>query len=73
MRHCWEALVEAVILKAVEDYRLAQKMKGIPNRRKASLATIREVERFFCSKWFAQLTKVDGKNLLDHLRKECAA
>ncbi len=73
MKSCWEALAQAIILKAVEDYRLAQRRKLIPDQRRAALATIREVERFLCSKWFAQLTKLDGKALLNQLKEEMVA
>ena len=73
MRYCWEDLANAIVLRAVEDYRLAQKQKRLPDKRKAAQARIRELERFFCSKWFAQLTDVDGKTLLNQLKGDKTA
>ena len=70
MQRCWENLANAIILKAVEDYRIARRrFRHFPDQ-KASQAMIREVERFFLSRWFAQLTDVDGEYLLRRLKEE---
>ena len=66
----WKDLAIAVILQAVEDYRKARKRVRARPDQKIAQATIREVERFFKSWWFAQLTDVDGEMLLEKLRKE---
>ena len=70
MRWNWEDLANAIILQAVEDYRKARKRVRTPPDQKIAQATIREVERFFKSWWFAQLTDVDGEMLLEKLQKE---
>lgn len=72
MRENWERLAQAIILKAVEDYRAARRrVRRFPDQKMAQ-ATIREVERFILSDWFAQLTDVDGKYLLQRLKEEVA-
>lgn len=70
MRWNWEDLANAIILQAVEDYRKARKRVRTRPDQKIAQATIREVERFFKSWWFAQLTDVDGEMLLEKLQKE---
>lgn len=30
-----------------------------------------EIERFFTSNWFSELTEIDGNMVLERLRKEC--
>lgn len=63
-------LANAIVLQAVNDYRRAlKKIKNYPcsieeNRVKVSL------ERFFRSKWYSDLTNIDGKMLIKKLRDE---
>ena len=57
-------------MKAVEDYRKARRrVRHFPDQ-KGAQATIREVEKFFRSRWFAQLTDIDGEMLIKRLREE---
>lgn len=70
MQHCWEDLANEIIVRAVKDYRAARKKVRARPDQKAAQATIRELERFFRSWWFAQLTDVDGEMLLQRLQKE---
>lgn len=67
----YENLANAIILLAVSDYRAAKKKKlrGFPTSRDA-LAVCREVRRFFPSAYFGNLTKLDGRLLLEQLDKE---
>ena len=66
----YENLANAIILLAVSDYRAAQKkLRGSPMSRDA-LAVCREVRRFFLSAYFGNLTKLDGRLLLEQLDKE---
>ena len=70
MQRNWEDLAQAVILQAVEDYRRARgRVRRFPDQ-KGAQATIRDAERFFRSRWFAQLTDVDGEAILKRLRRE---
>ena len=72
MRDNWEALANAIVLKAVEDYRKCRrKVRRKPNQFEAQ-KMIREIEVFFRSEWFRQLTDADGKVILEQLRKEVA-
>lgn len=43
---------------------LEYKMRGIKRK-------ITDIETFFTSKWFSELTAIDGEMLRDRLRKEC--
>ncbi len=66
----YEKLANAIILRAVEDYRAAQSdLKYNPTYGPA-VYTVSEVERFFRSGWFATLTTLDGEVLIERLRKE---
>lgn len=63
-------LTNAIILQAVKDYRDAlKKLKNYPysiegNKMKSN------VERFFRSKWYSELTNIDGNMLICKLRDE---
>ena len=72
MRDNWEALANAVVLQAVEDYRKARRRVRMMPGQKESKERIREVERFFRSGWFIALTDTDGRMILDQLKKEVA-
>lgn len=63
-----ENLCNAIILSAVNDYRKARCGERIAG--KEPWWVIRECERFFLSEWFSILTKVDGKTLLEALKRE---
>ena len=72
MQDNWEALAYAIILQAVEDYRKCRRLvRRKPNQFEAQ-KMIREIERFFRSKWFMQLTGADGNVILEQLKKEVA-
>ena len=58
----YHLLAEAIILKAVKDYRRALKYDA--------RSVKRECERFFRSAWFKTLTTIDGENLIQKLRAE---
>ena len=72
MRSNWEALANAIILQAVEDYRKCRrKVRRKPGQVEAQ-KMIREVEAFFRSQWFKQLTEADGNMILEGLKREVA-
>lgn len=66
----YERLANAIILQAVSDYRLALKKIRLHPRSGDAQAEIDEVERFFRSQWYTQLTSVDGEYLIRRLREE---
>ena len=61
-------LVQAVVMQAVEDFRLA---RNILRRRPDSTRArrmLRDVEGFFHSAWFITLTGLDGREILNRLK-----
>lgn len=64
----YEELANAIVMQAVKDYRAALKK---PESR-AAVSMQREVERFFRSVWFSELTIIDPKFILEGLKKEVA-
>lgn len=66
----YERLANEIILLAVKDYRGAlKKLKRNPHNY-AAKDTVAEVERFFRSDWYKELTEVDGEMLIRKLREE---
>ena len=66
----WEGLAAAVIWQACEDYRAAVRAcRRFPDNRKAA-SRLRKTERFFTSRWFRELTDLDGRELLRRLKEE---
>ena len=70
MTEPYEQLANAIILQSVKDYRDAlKKLKKRP-RYDPAKDMISEVERFFHSDWYRELTSVDGNFLIKNLRSE---
>ena len=66
----WEELANAIIIRAAEDWREAKRiLREYPSSREAA-RTVRETEAFFLSEYYSTLTNVDGRMLLNRLRKE---
>ena len=66
----YEQLANAIILQAVKDYRDAlKKLKKRP-RYDPAKDMVSEVERFFRSDWYRELTSVDGEILIKKLQAE---
>ena len=64
----YENLANAIILQAVKDYKAAlRKLRYLP-KDKDALKSKREIERFFRSAWFADLTEADGEIILQSIR-----
>jgi len=66
----YENLANAIVLKAVRDYRKALKALQKNYRNKKAKDEIKSIEKFFNSDWFNTLTKIDPKKLLEDLHKE---
>lgn len=66
----YENLGNAIILLAVKDYREALRKHKKRPRYEPALQTINEVERFFRSEWFTQLTSIDAEMLITKLKAE---
>ena len=69
MQSVYQDLANAIVLKAVEDYRNALDGNSY-HRYKSPEDIIEECETFFRSSWFKILTKVNGKYLIEQLKKE---
>ena len=66
----YEALANAIVLQACEDYRTAlKKIKKNPKNQDA-MSEAMECEHFFRSGWYQALTSVDGEYLIRKLREE---
>ena len=65
---CYESLRLAIIEQAVKDYKKAleveMKCEDLNARR-----VIKELETFFKSEWFAQLSNLDGRLLIKNVRE----
>lgn len=61
-RTAYENLANAIIVQACIDYRTALKAKDT--------RCIYEVERFFKSTWYEMLSTLDGRVILEKLKKE---
>ena len=66
----YKKLANEIILRAVKDYRVALKRLRRNPRSVMAKDTVDEVERFFRSDWFAELTDIDGEMLIRRLREE---
>lgn len=64
----WQQLANAIVEKAVQDYRNAIRGRGFDI--KPFKKTVAECEKFFKSDWCVMLTKADGNLILEQLKKE---
>jgi hypothetical protein len=70
MKDNYENLANAIILRAVRDYRKAlKKLAKFPDDIIA-MSRKQEVERFFRSRWFKVLTSLDPEMLIRKLNAE---
>lgn len=67
---CYTYLANAIIIQAAQDYRKALRILKRYPRNEFALTEKKNDEDFFTSDWYSQLTKVDGKRLLERLQKE---
>lgn len=70
MNDPYENLAGTIILQAVKDYREALRKHSKRSRYDPAIQTINEVERFFRSEWFSQLTSLDSEMLIRKLKAE---
>lgn len=61
-KQAYEDLANAIITRACDDYTRALSRKDA--------GKIHSLERFFNSTYFCMLTKIEGKYLIERLRKE---
>lgn len=65
----YQVLVENIIMQAVTDYRKAIRGIGV-NGTIPPEHTVKEVEQFFKSDWFRQLSTVSGTYIIMKLKEE---
>ncbi len=70
---CYEKLANAIIVTACQDYRKALKNLKKNPRHESSLRDKADVERFLRSRWYGELTSVDGETLIRMLNEEVDA
>jgi len=66
----YERLANAIILNAVANYRAALKKVKRNPKSKAAIDEVLQIEKFFRSSWYQQLTLVDGEFLIRKLQDE---
>ena len=66
----YERLANAIILQAVSDYRMALKKIKAHLKNRQAIDEALEIESFFRSGWYQQLTSVDGEYLIKRLQDE---
>lgn len=67
---CYQNLSDAIILRAVKDYRNAKK-DLLENPKDKSLRNrIKAIVKFFRSEWFGVLTGIDPEELIKRLERE---
>ncbi len=70
MKNSYEELANAIVMRAVKDWRKAVKTLKKRPRCEAAKQVKEDCERFFCSEWFEALTDVDGGVILRKLKQE---
>ena len=66
----YERLANEIIILAANDYRRAlEGLRKHPYSR-AAKKTIKELEDFFHSDWYSNLTEVDGELIIKRIREE---
>lgn len=70
MNDPYENLANAIILQGVKDYRKALRKYSKRAKYEPAVQTIADVEQFFRSGWFEQLTSLNGEMLIRKLKAE---
>lgn len=66
----YERLANAIILSAVSEYKAALKRVKRNQGSKIAMDEALQIEKFFRSHWYQQLTSVDGEFLIRRLQDE---
>lgn len=65
-----EALVQAVVKQAKDDYYFALKLLDRNSKSASGKDAVKELRKFFLSEWFTTLTNLDGKVVLAELDRQ---
>ena len=66
----YENCANAIIVKAAQDYKSAYKRIMAGKARSNHEHTAQECEDFFESEWYAQLTAIDGEEMMHMVRAQ---
>lgn len=73
MNNPYEELANAIVMQAVKDYKTALKYHFChPNKTEYARKAL-HLERFFHSSWYKMLTKLDGEQLINGVRRKVRA
>ncbi len=67
---CYEDLANAIIVQAVNDFKPAYKRLLNHPDDKAAARRVKQISKFFRSRYFSRLTTLNGPELLEQIRKE---
>ena len=65
----YERLANAIVIQAAEDYRKALKKLNKHPRDDNAKLLVNELERFFKSQWYNELTDISGEWLMEKIKK----
>lgn len=68
----YENLANAIVIQATKDYKQALRALMRDPYSSPAQQRVNSIESFFCSKWYQQLTKVDGYLLMKKLKEVVA-
>ena len=68
----YENLANAIIIRAVKDYRKALRALSLCPSNRSAQYEARDIERFFRSSYFQTLTDLNPETLISRLNKEVA-
>lgn len=66
----YQLLANAVILQAVKDYRMYYRKLQRNPKCDTAMYEVERLEKFFYGGWFKRLTTIDGKWLVERIKKE---
>ena len=66
----YESLASAIVIQAAKDYKKALQTLKKNKRSNQAMSMKEEVERFFASDWYRELTDLDGAFLMQKIREE---
>ena len=69
----WHRLGNAVVIRAVQDYRSLQRRKQRQPQNKEIQKELELIEKFFCTSQFGYYSELDGRELLHELSKESSS
>ena len=72
-KRCWKKLANAIVLQAAIDWREAKAALRRKSTDREAREMVKETEAFFLSDYCMLLTKLDGSEILERLKKEFAS